>query len=95
MPRAIPTSLAAAVGSLGEADLLPFQEPLNADMVDETLKAEEVRSNRCIDTPIVTLCLSSSCLRRSPMSVALAASTGQIDGTTARFSARQSRTPSV
>ena len=57
MPQAIPTTLAAGVESLGEADLLPFHELLDADMVDEALKAEKVRFNRCIYSPIVTLCL--------------------------------------
>ena len=57
MPQAIPTTLAAEVESLDEADLLPFHELLDADMVDEALKAEKVRFNHCIYTPIVTLCL--------------------------------------
>ena len=57
MSQATPTTLAARVESLGEADLLPFHELLDAAMVAEALKAEEVRFNDCIYAPIVTLCL--------------------------------------
>ena len=57
MSQATPTTLAAKVESLGEADLLPFHELLDAAMVDEALKAEKVRFHNCIYTPIVTLCL--------------------------------------
>ena len=57
MSQATPTTRAAKVESLGEADLLPFHELLDATMVDEALKAEKVRFNHCIYTPIVTLCL--------------------------------------
>ncbi|MGP0062399.1 MAG: hypothetical protein ACLQGP_02190, partial [Isosphaeraceae bacterium] len=44
------------VESLGEADLLPFHELLDAAMVDEALKAEKVWFIDCIYAPIVTLC---------------------------------------
>lgn len=57
MSQVTPAPLAAEVKSLGEADLLPFHELLDADMVDEALKAEKVRHNRCVYTPIVTICL--------------------------------------
>jgi len=57
MSQATPTTVAAKVESLGEADLLPFHELLDAAMVDEALKAEKVRFNDCIYAPIVTLCL--------------------------------------
>jgi hypothetical protein len=57
MSQATPTNLAAKVESLGEADLLPFHELLDAEMVNEALKAEKVRFNHCIYFPIVTLCL--------------------------------------
>ena len=48
MPQTNPTPLEAGVESLREADLLPFHELLDADMVDEALKAEKFRFNRCI-----------------------------------------------
>src|SRR4051794_18870904 len=48
---------AEEVDSLREADLLPFHELLDAAMVGEALKAEEVRFNDCTYTPMVTLCL--------------------------------------
>ena len=51
MSQATPTTLAAKVESLGEADLLPFHELLDAAMVDEALKAETVRFNDCIYAP--------------------------------------------
>src|ERR1700723_647950 len=57
MSQATPTTLAAKVESLGEADLLPFHELLDAAMVDAALTAEKVRFNDCIYAPIVTLCL--------------------------------------
>jgi hypothetical protein len=57
MSQATPTTLAANVESLGEADLLPFHELLDAAMVDAALKAEKVRFNDGIYAPIVTLCL--------------------------------------
>ena len=55
MKQATPTTLAAKVESLGEADLLPFHELLDAAMVNEALKAEKVRFNDCIYAPIETL----------------------------------------
>ena len=57
MPKATATALAREVDSLGEADLLPFHELLDIAMVDEALRAEKVKFNKCIYTPIVTLCL--------------------------------------
>ena len=46
MRQATPTTLAAKVESLREADLLPFHEMLDAAMVDEALKAEKVTLQR-------------------------------------------------
>src|SRR5438270_4711737 len=57
MHQATAAAFAEEVDPLREADLLPFHELLGAGMVDEALKAEEVRSNDCIYTPMVTLCL--------------------------------------
>ena len=42
MSQATATAVAAKVESLGEADLLPFHELLDAEMVNEALKAEKV-----------------------------------------------------
>ena len=57
MSQTTPTPLAAEVESLGAADLLPFLELLDADMIGQALAAEKVRCNDCIYTPIVTLAL--------------------------------------
>ena len=46
MSQANPTTLAAKVESLDEADLLPFHEVPDVTMVDEALKAEKVRFDR-------------------------------------------------
>lgn len=57
MSQATATAVAKEVGTLGEADLLPFHELLDEDMVVEALKAEKVRYNDCAYTPVLTLCL--------------------------------------
>ena len=49
--QATATAVAEEVHSLGEADLLPFHELLDAAMIDEALKAEKVRFNDRIDAP--------------------------------------------
>jgi IS4 transposase len=45
------------VKQLHESDTLPFHDILDAKMVEDALAAEGVRSNACIYTPLVTLCV--------------------------------------
>lgn len=51
MDQTTPTNLKAKVESLGEADLLPFHELLDAEMVNEALQAEKGRFNHWFQEP--------------------------------------------
>jgi hypothetical protein len=57
MSQATRRWISEKVNSLGESEVLPFHDVLDADMVKRALAAEGVTSYQCTYTPLVTLCL--------------------------------------
>ena len=57
MSQATRKSIAEKVNSFRDSSLLPFHDVLDARMVTSALAEEGVKFNRCLYTPLVTLCV--------------------------------------
>jgi hypothetical protein len=57
VPQATRRWISEPVKSLGDSQILPFHDVLDADMVDQALRAEGVSFHKRIYTPLVTLSL--------------------------------------